>query len=137
MGSAGLQWGGRVLLSLGLLFLLHAALAAMQFRNLAKVAAPGAALPLDVRLAHGARPFPARRRSRKPLHAPLTLSLPAPLIFYAARQVYAELVLSLALTLAGTLALAEGFKPIFSTDEAPLNSFHRLFGPRPDTAKLA
>ena len=52
------------------------------------------------------------------------------------RQVYFEVTLSFALCLLGTVTLADGFKPIFSTDEAPLNSFHRLFGPRPDTVKL-
>lgn len=70
-----------------------------------------------------------------PPHSLTHSSLPSCLP--CAAQVHLEVALSFALCLAGTVALADGFKPIFSTDEAPLNSFHRLFGPRPDTVKLS
>jgi hypothetical protein len=71
--------------------------------------------------------MPARAPHPRPRRAcpPLSLS-----------QVLLEVALSFALCLLGTVGLADGFKPIFSTDEAPLNSFHRLFGPRPDTVKF-
>jgi hypothetical protein len=51
-------------------------------------------------------------------------------------DIYIECLLSLLLSLAGALQVADGYKPIFSSDEHPLNAFHRMFGPRLDTAKV-
>jgi hypothetical protein len=51
-------------------------------------------------------------------------------------QVPLECAAAFLLCLLGSILMSDGFKPIYSSDEHPMNSIHRLFGPRPDTRRL-
>ena len=65
-----------------------------------------------------------------PLLSLTRATLPRPTL-----QIPLECAASFVLCLAGCLLLSSGFKPINCAEEHPLNSFHRLFGPRLDTRR--
>ena len=145
---------GSGILAVGLLVLLHAVFSGMHYKSLVSDLY-GADSPLHHRLPADVR-FPARLPFRGP--PPLFSSFPSrlrnllschpcappPLTCPRTRttthpnkktQVPLECAASFILCLLGCLLLSDGFKPINSAEEHPLNSIHRLFGPRLDTRR--
>ena len=145
---------GSGILAVGLLVLLHAVFSGMHYKSLVSDLY-GADSPLHHRLPADVR-FPARLPFRGPrpfsppsppvsgTSSPATLALlrpsPAPAPARPTQpnkktQVPLECAASFILCLLGCLLLSDGFKPINSAEEHPLNSIHRLFGPRLDTRR--